>query len=395
MNIGHLYGFSSYPPQHGGSIHSYNLIKNFTDLGCTVHAFDYEKNPQCEIYPVDEQGIQKFLTAIDVLYIRIDGGPLNRSDLKLRCMNQFAGKPIVWEINSTAEEMLAKFRFKLSNDAPKPQKAIDKVRQEFNNSYQQLRMELKVKREEHCRRKYAKLVSAATSVSSALKEYATSGLGIGKCEVIPNGSDPNFFTPKKKSDRLFPEHSGHFKIIYAGDSRWPWQGFDLLIELINTAKRRGDKILFIVLNNGPVEDIKTADNVIVFNSVNYADVPTYMASADACLCLYHDFPWSKYGFHLSSLKVFDYMASGKTVIASQLGQLATVIEDGKDGLLTNNHVDDIYMKILSCLNNKEKTVQLGAAAREKVINYYNWERAAKSTLDVIQAVSRPENAVVR
>jgi glycosyltransferase involved in cell wall biosynthesis len=123
-------------------------------------------------------------------------------------------------------------------------------------------------------------------------------------------------------------------------------------------------------------------------------VPSYIASADACLCLYHDFPWSKYGFHLSSLKLFDYMASGKPVIASQLGQLATVIEDGKDGLLTKNDVNTIYQKILFCLENQEQAARIGLSARQKVIDFYNWERVAKSTLEVIESASKSKELAV-
>lgn len=387
MNIGHLYGFNSYPPEHGGGIHNYNLVLNLTQLGCKIHTFNYEKNPQCITYPITNEGIQNFLDNVDVLYIRIDGGSLAGNKLKIQCMEQSGDKPIIWEINSTAEEMLSKFKFKsLLNNIPEPN-LLNKLRQEGNDFFTQLKMQRQVNREERYRREYAKMVDAAICVSDSLKDYAVNGLGIQKGEVIPNGSEPTLFSPEKKDDNLFQAYKDYFKVIYAGDSRWPWQGFDLLTGVIEKASRQEHKILFIVLNNGLEDSIKTGDNVLVFNNVNYTDVPPYLASADACLCLYHDFPWSKYGFHLSSLKLFDYMASGKPVIASRLGQLATVIEDGKDGLLTKNDVNDIYEKILFCFKHQEQAVQIGVSARKKVVDFYNWERVAKSTLDVIKSVS--------
>ncbi len=395
MNIGQLYGFNSYPPQHGGSIHNYNLVRNLVQMGCKIHTFDYEKNPQCITYPSNKEGLQNFLNNVDILYIRIDGGSLASNKLKLRCMEQFGAKPIIWEINSTAEEMLSQFRFKsLLTNMPEERNLLNKLRQVGNNFFLQLKTQLKVSKEERCRRKYAKLVDAAICVSNSLKNYAMNGLGVQKCEVIPNGSDPNLFSPDKKNEDLFQDYNDYFKVIYAGDSRWPWQGFDLLTGVIELAKRQEHKILFIVLNNGLVDSIRTGDNVLVFNNVNYTDVPTYIASADACLCLYHDFPRSKYGFHLSSLKLFDYMASGKPVIASQLGQLTTVIEDGKDGLLTRNDVNDIYNKILFCFENQEHAMRLGASARQKVVNFYNWEREASSTRQVIKSVSNSKDVAV-
>lgn len=395
MNIGHLYGFNSYPPQHGGGIHNYNLVQNLTKLGCKIHTFDYEKNPECVTYPINDKGVKNFLDNVDLLYIRIDGGSLASSKLKLQCMEQSGDKPIIWEINSTAEEMLSKFKFNsLLNNAPEEQKLLNKLRQEGKDLFVQLKMQLQIGKEERCRRKYAKMVDAAICVSDSLRNYAVDGLRIKKSEVIANGSDPILFSPEKRDESLFQTYKECFKVIYAGDSRWPWQGFDLLTGVIELAKHQEHKILFIVLNNGPVDSIKTGDNVLVFNNVNYTDVPTYIASADACLCLYHDFPWSKYGFHLSSLKLFDYMASGKPVIASQLGQLATVIEDYKDGLLTRNDVSDIYKNILFCYENQEQAMQIGASARDKVVNFYNWERVARSTLAVIESVSNSKDVVV-
>lgn len=394
MNIGHLYGFNSYPPRHGGGIHNYNLVRSLIQLGCKIHTFDYEKNPECVTYPINDEGIQNFLDNVDLLYIRIDGGSLASSKLKLQCMEQSRDKPIIWEINSTAEEMLSKFKFNsLLNNVPE-RNLLNKLRHEGNGLFIQLKMQLQVAKEERCRRKYAKMVDAAICVSDSLKNYATNDLKIDKGEVIANGSDPILFSPEKKDESLFQAYKDYFKVVYAGDSRWPWQGFDLLTGVIELAKCQEHKILFIVLNNGPVDSIKTGDNVLVFNSVNYTDVPTYIASADACLCLYHDFPWSKYGFHLSSLKLFDYMASGKPVIASQLGQLATVIEDYKDGLLTRNDVNDIYKKILFCFEHQEQARQIGASARDKVINFYNWERVAVSTLAVIKSVSNSKDIAV-
>ncbi len=395
MNIGHLYGFNSYPPQHGGGIHNYNLVQNLSQMGCKIHTFDYEKNPQCVTYPINKEGVQSFLNNVDILYIRIDGGSLASSKLKLRCMERFGAKPIIWEINSTAEEMLSQLRFSsMLNNTPEEQKLLNKLRQGSNDIFVQLKTQLQMSNEERCRRKYAKLVDAAICVSDPLKDYAVNGLGIKNCEVVPNGSDPNLFSPEKKRIDLFPGYDDYFKVIYAGDSRWPWQGFDLLTGVIELAKRQEHKILFIVLNNGSAESLQTGENALVFNNVNYTDVPNYIASSDACLCLYHDFPWSKYGFHLSSLKLFDYMASGKPIIASRLGQLSTVIEDGKDGLLTTNDVNDIYDKILICFKDQEQAACMGASAREKVVSFYNWERVAKSTLEVMKSVTNSNKLAV-
>lgn len=381
MNIGYLYGFNSYTRQNGGCIHVYNLIEGLIKLGCGIHTFDHEQNPQCVTYSVSDEGTRDFLHNIDILYIRIDGWYLSRSELKLKCMEQAVSQPIVWEINASPQEM-----FKIGSRVNKVS-AHRGIRERLKDCYHDARLQLAIWKEERFRSDLAKrMEAAAICVSPPLKDYAVNKLGVSLSTVIPNGSDPALFSPEKKDDELFKEDKDTFKIIYIGDSRWPWQGFDLVKGLAALARREEHQILFVVLDNSPFASHTKEDNLLVIPRVDYFDVPAYVATADACLCLYHDATWSRYGFHLSPLKLFDYMASGKPVIASSLGQIATVIEDGKDGLLTTNDLNNIYAKILFCLEHKDKADQMGRSAREKVIHTYNWEQTARSTLDFFNTV---------
>jgi len=284
-------------------------------------------------------------------------------------------KPIVWEINATAEEMFEMKPFVKSSSVHFG--LIDR----FLKFRHEKKLQNSIWREELFRKNLAEKVDAAICVSEELSQYAVEGLGITKFKVIPNGSDPTLFSPDKKRDDLFNGHNNRFKIIYIGDSQYPWQGFDLITKLATKSNKEHRDILFVVLDNSPFETQLEQNNLVVFRSINYFDVPTFVASADLCLCLYHDFRWSEYGFPLSPLKLFDYMASGRPVIASRLGQIASVIEDGEDGLLTTNDISAIFERILFCHENPDKAQQIGRSAREKVVRFYNWERAAKSTLD--------------
>ncbi|MEW6602098.1 MAG: glycosyltransferase, partial [Nitrospirota bacterium] len=153
------------------------------------------------------------------------------------------------------------------------------------------------------------------------------------------------------------------------------------------AHRRGDKLLFIALDNSASGYIDESDN-LKRCKVKYSDVPMYLASADVCLCLYDgsEFASLKSGFNLSPLKLFDYMASGKPIIGSRLGQIEIVLEDGKEGFLVSSDINDIYDKLMFCFRNRETAAQMGLKARAKVINYYNWDRAGHDTLDLFKSL---------
>lgn len=380
LNIGYIYGFDSFPCAGGGAIHVHNLIAQLTGLGCRIHTFEPESDPACSIYPQDEDGIDALLSRIDLLYIRMDGWYLSQSPLKTTCMDKIGSKPIVWEINSSADELV--FKNGQPSDASRKKGLLEKIK-----SFRKIhRLKAEVRKDEQLRIRYAKGVSAACCVSRALKKYARKDLKIAYCEVIPNGSDPDVFSPSKKKDDLFSGYKNYFKVIYAGDSRWPWQGFPIISELADYALARDSAILFVVLDNSPHLQKIDQKNVLLVSQVPYSQVPAYLASADACLCLYGDFSWSRLGFHLSPLKLFDYLASGKPVIGSNMGQIAEIIDDGKDGFLTSNRLPDIYQKIVLLKKDRDLAEKTGQSARQKIIDELGWSHTAKHTYSVFQTV---------
>jgi glycosyltransferase involved in cell wall biosynthesis len=380
LNVGYVYGFDSSPCAGGGAIHVHNLIAQLTGLGCRIHAFEPESDPACSVYPVDEKGIDAFLSKIDLLYMRMDGWYLSQSPLKMTCMDKIGSTPVVWEINSSADELV--FKNGQPSGASHKNGWLEKIKS-FRRMH---RLKAEVRKDEQLRFRYARGVSAACCVSRALMNYAQKDLKITHCKVIPNGSDPSIFSPSRKNDDLFSDYENHFKVIYAGDSRWPWQGFRVITQLADHALTRDAEILFVVLDNSPHLQRVDQKNVLLINQVPYDEVPAYLARADACLCLYGDFSWSRIGFHLSPLKLFDYLASGKPVIGSNMGQIAEIIDDGKDGFLASNDLQDIYQKVVMLKKDRDLAEKAGRRARRKIIDQFSWNHTARQTYSVFQSV---------
>ena len=112
-------------------------------------------------------------------------------------------------------------------------------------------------------------------------------------------------------------------------------------------------------------------------------MPGYINSSDLCLCLYNDYDFFKYGCYISPLKLFDYMACAKPVIGSDMGQIASVIKNNVNGLLTDNKTEDIVNKILVCKRDRGFAQRLGNNARRTIADYYNWDRVAQQTETVL------------
>jgi glycosyltransferase involved in cell wall biosynthesis len=298
----------------------------------------------------------------DVLYIRINTFSFLKKATLLKLVRPFS-LPIVWEVNAPTEELHASFP---------PGKKRDRIVQAEN---------LK-------RKSLAKLVSAGIGVSETLKVYIRDFLGIKKAYSIPNGSDPKHFS----DDKIVPTpliHLGkEFKIIWTGNAN-PWQGIELIVETAKKLEQTHPDIVFIIITNDSKWIFPVLKNLLVLRGIPYIDIPSYIAAADACLCLYKEHNWHKYGFYNSPLKIFDYMASKKPVIASDMGQISTVINNGVNGLLVDNNINSIINKILELKTNQQKREDLGKNAREDIIRYYNWDRVAEQTESVLLNVCNP------
>lgn len=355
MNIGYLVSFRWYPPQGGAAVHAYQVAHQMTKRGHKIKTiFYWHQAPQLEVYRRRE--IFRFLKNIDVLYIRLHGDWAFEKWTLLKVLTLFR-LPVVWEINSPLEE------------------SVDLG----------LRTKKQVRRLNAQRRLLGKIVNAGICVSVTMKDYATDYLGIKKTYVVPNGSDPSQFSPERKDAHIYKDYQNYFKVLWSGSAGYSWQGIKIISEVAERVYAMDKNIVFILITNKQhLKEYNVFDkNVVVMDEKKYTDLPPYIASADAGLCLYQNYGWNG-RFYFSPLKLFDYMASGLPVIASNLGQISEVITHKESGLLTDNKIGDIAEQIVFLKNNPIEAKRLGAKARLRVQEYYNWERAADQTENILK-----------
>ena len=115
--------------------------------------------PSVEKYPSNDIGIDRFLSRIDVLYVRIDGWYLNKSPIKKKCMDR-AAVPIVWEINAPCNEMLAFLELSPKRNA---RVGIVELAKIFKRKLHRIMLRSRIHRDEEIRRRYAEKVDVAVS----------------------------------------------------------------------------------------------------------------------------------------------------------------------------------------------------------------------------------------
>lgn len=89
------------------------------------------------------------------------------------------------------------------------------------------------------------------------------------------------------------------------------------------------------------------------------------------------------GFYFSPLKVYEYMAAGLPVVASRVGDLSELIQDGVDGFLVPPGDPAALAAALDRLrSDRGLRTRMGSAARLKVLRSHTWDMVVRRMLDL-------------
>ena len=93
-------------------------------------------------------------------------------------------------------------------------------------------------------------------------------------------------------------------------------------------------------------------------------------------------------FFGSPTKLFEYMAMGKGIVASRLGQIGEVLQHQETALLVDpGNVPQLTDAILRLTAAPELRARLGAAARRAAVERYTWKHNAQRVIDAYRALN--------
>lgn len=119
---------------------------------------------------------------------------------------------------------------------------------------------------------------------------------------------------------------------------------------------------------------KTATDIIFHGAISNNEIPNAYAKAAVCV-----FP-----SHMETLGLVapEAMAMGKAVVFTKLGPGPEVINHNVTGLLCNAHsAQDIAEKIIALLDNPDKAMSIGIAARKSVLKEFDIDGIVKENID--------------
>ena len=235
-----------------------------------------------------------------------------------------------------------------------------------------------------------KLADRVITVSNALKRYyVEKKLSPEKISVVPNGVNTGRFSPQISSNRIRDKYNFQDRIVlgFVGSFHY-WHGIDNLLKLIEYTLPKYSNVAYLLVGDGPLKNdmesfVKNRhldERVILTGYVPHDDVPFYVAAMDIVLAPY---PASDF-FYFSPLKLFEYLAAGKAVIASNIGQIAELIRDNENGVLYNpENLDDLFKRTSQVIENAELRNCLAQNGRRSVVDSYSWQNNARKVAEVL------------
>jgi glycosyltransferase involved in cell wall biosynthesis len=120
------------------------------------------------------------------------------------------------------------------------------------------------------------------------------------------------------------------------------------------------------------------------------DVPRYLAAFDVCAMPHpHTTQFANY---TSPLKLFEYMAAGRAIVASDLPGWADVVQHEINALLVPaGDVTELAHAIQRLQSDAALRERLGAAARERAMQHYTWAARAARILQHLENNRQPRS----
>ena len=237
-----------------------------------------------------------------------------------------------------------------------------------------------------------KFADSVSLSSKRLWELATKEYGVAKARttMAPVGADCERFNPHNSGDEIRKKYRIDGPIVlYLGQLHGA-QYAELFIHAAQIVVSYHPATMFLVVGGGyRLQELKDlayrlgmSDKIIFTGFVPHEETPKYIAAADVCVACFenNDITQCK-----SPLKLAEYLASGKAIVASNVGEVRNMV--GGAGILVEpgNHVV-LAGAINELLFRPDLRVKMGKIARKRALEKYNWSWTAENLLNIYSGV---------
>ncbi|MHA1595228.1 MAG: glycosyltransferase family 4 protein [Candidatus Baldrarchaeia archaeon] len=240
-------------------------------------------------------------------------------------------------------------------------------------------------------RKTLENVNRIITVSEAVRRFMKHLLpDYERFVVIPNAVDIEEFKPNKSKEELRRELCLPIDnpiILFVG-RLVVRKGVHVLLDAFRSVVKEIPDARLVIVGKGMLRDYLEYKakaygierNVDLRGYVDRENLVKLYMAADVFVC-------PSIFAEAFGIVIIEAMAAGKPVIATRVGGIPEIIDDGIDGILVKPHsVRELSDAIIWLLNDKSRLEAMGMNAREKVEERYSWDRVVHRVVEVYEEV---------
>ncbi|MBK8229018.1 MAG: glycosyltransferase [Candidatus Eisenbacteria bacterium] len=210
-------------------------------------------------------------------------------------------------------------------------------------------------------------------VSHELRRWAMEqGTHPDKVSVLSNGVDGRRFHAEVDGSAVreaWGFGSEECVVVFSGSLK-PWHGVQLLLEAFEKARASAPNLRLVFLGEGPekkalekrVKKHGLESLVKVVGAVTQDEVPACLRAADILAAPY----LPQEHFYFSPLKVLEYLAVGRPIVASRLGEIPELVDHDCGRLVPAGDAATLIGALVELARDRELRVTMGAAAVARV-----------------------------
>jgi glycosyltransferase involved in cell wall biosynthesis len=166
-----------------------------------------------------------------------------------------------------------------------------------------------------------------------------------------------------------------------------WHNFGLLLEATRRVRCELPDVALVLIGEGSertfvearARELGLGDSIRLVGAVPHAEIGTYLGLADMAVV-----PHSNE--YRSPIKLFEYMAFGRAVVAPRVPPIEAIVEEGRTGLLFEpGHAGSLHAALNVLLRDPVLAAEMGTRARAVVRRRYTWPVHARRILALLEA----------
>ncbi len=234
------------------------------------------------------------------------------------------------------------------------------------------------------------IVNVSPTANVAVAPNAVNPTRFQRCQIQNNHSSSEDRTIATSLSHL----EGAFTVGYLGSLR-PWHGLNNLIEAFATFSKKTTNAHLLIIGDGKnvrpqleamCQNLGITDSVTFTGEAANADVPEYLSHCDTLVAPYPAID----NFYFSPLKVFEYMASGKPIIASDIGQISELFKNKESALLTEpGNIPELVEAMQLISADPQLAKRLATTAYDNARALHSWDTRMNQILQIFNELPKP------